>query len=171
VPSFILFLTSLRIWIRRIIRHSNNVSILSSRVFRILYRLRDSICLLLLRLPVPRVAVHPSFLRVMLRTTSEFPPLWKGWMPRSLLFLFPPIRTYLTIDRSHDRLYVLYVNMANHYPLTPELRASPRPVTECFNASTSPVNTEHLYPRYSPSPSISEPEPYFTPTRHSPYFY
>ncbi|KAJ7362537.1 hypothetical protein DFH08DRAFT_1024799 [Mycena albidolilacea] len=64
-------------------------------------------------------------------------------MPRSLLFHFPHLRTYLTIDRSHDRLFVLYVNMANHYPLTPELRASLRPVTRV-------LQREHVASEYRP---------------------
>jgi hypothetical protein len=90
-------------------------------------------------------------------------------MPRSLPFLFPRLHMYLTIDRSHDQLSVLYVNMANYYPLTPELRASQRPVTECFNASTSPVNTDHPSIRISPPLSLTELHPYFTPTRHFSY--
>jgi hypothetical protein len=52
--------------------------------------------------------------------------VWKGWMPRSSLSPLLSIAAYLTIDRSSD---CLYVNMDNHYPLDPELRASPRPVT------------------------------------------
>jgi hypothetical protein len=55
--------------------------------------------------------------------------MWKGWMPRSLLFLFPPICTYLAFDWSLDQLFVLYINMAKDYLLRPELRASLQPVT------------------------------------------
>jgi hypothetical protein len=68
----------------------------------------------------------------------------RGGCPAHCLF-FPPL-THVP----YDRLFVLYVNMANYYPLTPELRASLRPVTECFNASTSPVNTDHRASEYHP---------------------
>jgi hypothetical protein len=78
--------------------------------------------------------------------------VWKGELSPSLLPPFPSLLVYLTTDRFCDGLFTLYVNRDIHYLLTPELRASPRPVTECFNASTSPVNTNH--------PSITPLESY-----------
>jgi hypothetical protein len=61
-----------------------------------------------------------------------YPPLalWKGWMPRSSLSPFQSFVAYLMIDQSSDCLFVLDVNIDNYYLLTPEPRASTRPVTK-----------------------------------------
>jgi hypothetical protein len=55
--------------------------------------------------------------------------VWQGWMPGSSPFPFRSFVAYLTVDQSSDCLFVLYVHTAKYYPLTPEPRASTRPVT------------------------------------------
>jgi hypothetical protein len=85
--------------------------------------------------------------------------VWKGWMPCSLPFLFPRLHTYLTIDWSHNRLFVLYVNMANHYLSSPNYEHRRGQWLEYPNRGMPPVNTEHFYTRYLPwvfpSPSLT----------------
>ncbi|KAJ7303808.1 hypothetical protein DFH08DRAFT_825590 [Mycena albidolilacea] len=84
-------------------------------------------------------------------------PVWKEWMPRSLLFHFPHLRTYLTIDRSHDRLFVLELVTA-----TVEPTARGRFFYRTFSGSFALSNYSSFPPIISfhiPGPSLAQYTP------------
>jgi hypothetical protein len=77
-----------------------------------------------------------------------------GCLPSMLYF-----RTYFTVHRSWDRVFVLYVHMAKDHPFTPEPPRPTRPVTRVLQREH--VASEQLPPltAFLPPPSPVEPEP------------